>query len=65
MDHLSDLRNIVNEPVKEFVANVKDGEHGCIFFTSKEVMKGIQFVFVKSGLENNWGVVYATATEIQ
>jgi hypothetical protein len=63
MDHLSDLRNIVNEPVIEFVANVKAGEHGCIFFTSKEVMKDIQFVFVKSGLENNWGVVYATATE--
>ncbi|HEY0579776.1 MAG TPA: MEDS domain-containing protein, partial [Candidatus Nitrosocosmicus sp.] len=63
MEHLSDLRNIVNEPVKEFVANVKAGEHGCIFFISKEVMKDIQFVFVKSGLENNWGVVYTTATE--
>lgn len=23
----------------------------------------IHFAFVKSGLENNWGVVYATATE--
>ena len=33
------------------------------FLTSKEVMKDIQFVFVKSSLKNNWGVVYATATE--
>ena len=48
---------------KEFVRNLKAGEHGCMFFVSEEDFKNVQFEFVKSGLEQNWGVVYATATE--
>lgn len=46
-----------------FVQNLSAGEHGCIFFTTRENMYTIQFAFVKSGLEENWGVVYASATE--
>jgi hypothetical protein len=49
---------------KEFVRNLKAGEHGCMFFVSEEDFKNVQFEFVKSGLEQNWGVVCATATEI-
>jgi hypothetical protein len=33
------------------------------FFFTKEEMQHIHFAFVKSGLDNNWRVVYATATE--
>lgn len=53
----------LSQSEKEFVRNLKAGEHGCIFFVSEEDFKNIQFEFVKSGLEQNWGVVYATATE--
>ncbi len=53
----------ISEHANEFVKNLKVGEHGCVFFTSREDFKGIQFTFVKSGLEQNWGVVYTTATE--
>ncbi len=52
-----------SESQKEFVRNLKAGEHGCMFFVSEEHFKNILFEFVKSGLEQNWGVVYATATE--
>lgn len=54
----------VSEPAIEFVKNLKEGEHGCVFFTSREDFRDIQFAYAKSGLEQNWGVVYATATEI-
>jgi hypothetical protein len=60
---LSESRNRINIPAKEFLNNLKAGEHGCVFYLSKEEMQMIHFAFVKSGLENNWGVVYATATE--
>jgi hypothetical protein len=60
---LSESRNRINIPTNQFLNNLKAGEHGCVFYLSKEEMQMIHFVFVKSGLENNWGVVYATATE--
>lgn len=63
MVKLSESRNRVNIPPEQFLNNLKAGEHGCVFFSSKEEMQMIHFAFVKSGLENNWGVVYATATE--
>jgi MEDS: MEthanogen/methylotroph, DcmR Sensory domain len=39
--------------------NLYAGEHGEIFYTSKEEMRDIHFAFVKSGLENNWPVIYS------
>ena len=60
---LSESRNRINIPPEEFLNNLKAGEHGCVFYLSKEEMRMILLAFVKSGLENNWGVVYATATE--
>jgi hypothetical protein len=60
---LSESRNRINIPTNQFLNNLKAGEHGCVFYLSKEEMQMIHFAFVKSGLENNWGVVYATATE--
>jgi MEDS: MEthanogen/methylotroph, DcmR Sensory domain len=35
------------------------GEHGILFYTSIEEIRNIHFAFVKSGLGNNWGVIYA------
>ena len=55
--------NRIDISVEKFLHNLEAGEHGCIFYFSKEEMQKIHFAFVKSGLENNWGVVYATATE--
>lgn len=63
MVRLSESRNRINIPPEQFLNNLKVGEHGCVYFSSKEEMQMIHFAFVKSGLENNWGVVYATATE--
>lgn len=60
---LSESRNRINIPTNQFLNNLKAGEHGCVFYLSKEEMQMIHFAFVKSGLENNWGVVFATATE--
>jgi MEDS: MEthanogen/methylotroph, DcmR Sensory domain len=51
-------RQIVIPPTK-YVSNLDAGEHGILFYTSKEEMRNIHFAFVKSGLENNWGVIYA------
>ncbi len=56
-------RNRVNASPEEFLQDVKPGEHGCVFFFTKEEMQRIHFAFVKSGLDNNWGTVYLTATE--
>ena len=53
----------VQTPPIEYVSSLKAGEHGCIFFTSLAEMRKIHFAFVKSGLEDNWGVVYATPAE--
>ncbi len=39
------------------------GEHGCIFSASREYSQNIQFMFIRSGLESNYGTVYTTATE--
>jgi hypothetical protein len=50
----------INTPPIEFVTKLKAGEHGCIFYTSQEEMQKIHFAFIKSGLEDNWGTVYAT-----
>lgn len=55
--------NRVSQPVEKFLRNLEAGEHGCIFYFSKDEMQKIHFAFVKSGLESNWGVVYVTATE--
>ena len=60
---LSESRNRINIPTNQFLNNLKAGEHGCVFYLSKEEMQMIHFAFVKSGLENNCGVVYATATD--
>ncbi|MGH9975257.1 MAG: MEDS domain-containing protein, partial [Nitrososphaeraceae archaeon] len=49
----------VDVPPAEYVSNIKAGEHGVMFYISKEVMRNIFFAYVKSGLENNWGVIYA------
>jgi MEDS: MEthanogen/methylotroph, DcmR Sensory domain len=49
----------VDVPPEEYVRNIEGGEHGVIFYTSKQDMRKIHFAFVKSGLENNWGVIYA------
>jgi MEDS: MEthanogen/methylotroph, DcmR Sensory domain len=43
----------------QYVNSLGAGEHGIIFYTSKEEMRDIHFAFVKSGLENNWAVIYA------
>lgn len=63
MVRLSESSNRINIPPEQFLNNLKVGEHGCVYFSSKEEMRMILLAFVKSGLENNWGVVYATATE--
>jgi hypothetical protein len=55
--------NRVSQPVEKFLHDLEAGEHGCIFYFSKDDMQKIHFAFVKSGLENNWGVVYVTAIE--
>jgi hypothetical protein len=60
---LKNSRNRIEASPEQFLTTLKVGEHGCIFFTSKEVMQNIQFAFVKSGLENNLGAIYATATQ--
>ena len=49
----------VDVPPVEYVKGIKGGEHGVIFYMSKKDMRKIHFAFVKSGLENNWGVIYA------
>ncbi|MBA3978096.1 MAG: MEDS domain-containing protein [Nitrosopumilus sp.] len=56
-------RNIINASPEEFLHDLKPGQHGCVFFFTKEEMHHIQFAFVKSGLDSNWGVVYLSATE--
>lgn len=45
-------------PPNQYVSSLGAGEHGTIFYTSKEEMRNIHFAFVKSGLENNWAVIY-------
>ncbi|MDQ4073606.1 MAG: MEDS domain-containing protein [Thermoproteota archaeon] len=57
------LAGRLNVSQEEFLHNLDAGQHGCVFYFSKEELREIHFYFVKSGLENNWGVVYATATE--
>jgi hypothetical protein len=42
----------------QYVSNLGAGEHGILFYTSLEEMRNIHFAFVKSGLENNWSVIY-------
>ena len=49
----------VKIPPTEYVSNIKGGEHGVMFYTSRDDMRNIHFAFVKSGLENNWEVAYA------
>lgn len=56
---LSMAKREVKVPPEEYVSNIKGGEHGVMFYTSREDMRNIHFAFVKSGLENNWGVAYA------
>jgi hypothetical protein len=43
----------------QYVSSLDAGEHGILFYTSREEMWNIHFAFVKSGLEKNWGVIYA------
>jgi hypothetical protein len=49
----------VKVPPTQYVSNLDAGEHGILFYTSIDEMRNIHFAFVKSGLENNWGVIYA------
>jgi hypothetical protein len=60
---MQDISGRINVSAEKFLHNLEAGEHGCIFYSSREEMQRIHFAFVKSGLESNWGVVYATATE--
>ena len=46
-------------PPSQYVSSLGAGEHGILFYASRKEMRNIHFAFVKSGLENNWGVVYA------
>ncbi|MDQ6723195.1 MAG: MEDS domain-containing protein [Thermoproteota archaeon] len=55
--------NRINVSPQEFLRNLRAYEHGCVFFFSKEGKQNILFDFVKSGLENNWGVVYIVDME--
>ena len=48
----------ISIPPSQYVSNLDAGEHGILFYTSKEEMRDIHFAFVKSGLENNWAVIY-------
>src|SRR5215210_5576106 len=56
-------QNRISIPLEKFLHDLDTGEHGCIFYISKEDMYNVHFSYVKSGLENNWGVVYVTATD--
>jgi MEDS: MEthanogen/methylotroph, DcmR Sensory domain len=56
---LSTASRRVDVPPDEYVRNIEGGEHGVIFYTSKQDMRKIHFAFLKSGLENNWGAIYA------
>jgi hypothetical protein len=49
----------ITVPPTQYVSSLDAGEHGILFYTSIEEMRNIHFAFVKSGLENNWGVIYA------
>ena len=49
----------IEVPPTQYVSSLDPGEHGILIYTSREEMRNIHFSFVKSGLENNWGVVYA------
>ena len=49
----------IKVPPNQYVSSLGAGEHGIIFYTSKEEMRDIHFAFVKSGLEDNWAVIYA------
>lgn len=60
---MKDISGRINVSAERFLHDLEAGEHGCIFYSSREEMQRIHFAFVKSGLESNWGVVYATATE--
>lgn len=60
---MQDISGRIAVSAEKFLRDLEAGEHGCIFYSSREEMQRIHFAFVKSGLESNWGVVYATATE--
>jgi hypothetical protein len=60
---MQDISGRIDVPAEKFLHDLEAGEHGCIFYSSREEMQRIHFAFVKTGLESNWGVVYATATE--
>ena len=51
----------ITVPPTQYVSSLNAGEHGILFYTSIEEMRNIHFAFVKSGLENNWGVIYAAS----
>ena len=55
--------NRINIQLEKFLHDLDAGEHGCVFYISEEDMYNVHFSYVKSGLENNWGVVYVTATD--
>ena len=55
-------RNRVNASPEEFLHDVKPGEHGCVFFFTKEEMQRIHFAFVKSVIDYNCGMVFITYT---
>ena len=63
MSILNGSRSRIDVSPAEFLKALKAGEHGCVFYRSREEMHDILFAFVKSGLEDNWGVVYAIASE--
>jgi hypothetical protein len=55
--------HILKNDVDSYLSELKGGEHGSLFYLSQEQRRRIQFRFIKTGLEQNWYCVYATAME--
>lgn len=46
-----------------FLARLKDGQHGCLFYVNEQDKQRIQYEFLKCGLSQDSFCIYATATE--
>ncbi len=49
--------------IVSFLAGLKDGQHGCLFYVNEQDKQRIQYEFLKSGLSQNSYCIYATSTE--
>ncbi|GEM_PF-1113979 len=54
---------IVPKRSDAFLSELRGGEHGCLFYINESDRKRLQYLFLKTGLEQRWFCVYATATE--